>query len=240
MGNVLTDPYWLLFENVRFAEDPPADDEDENEDDEDEDDEDDDEEEDDDKAKAKKAKAAEDTAGLRSALQKERNDRKKADRELKALRKFKEEEEAKNKSDTDKAKDAAEKATRKAEKLAEGYKTNSINLAVIKAANGKLAFADIDDALRLIDRESLEVEQDEDDPSDVTIDGDSVTKALKALLKKKPHLAAKASDDDDEDDEEEEDKPSRRSTGSKVGSRGTRDKGKLSEEKLKELYPQLR
>lgn len=228
----LETPYWAVFD-LTFAEE--ADDAaDKGDDDKDDEDEDDDDEKDGDSDKDEKSEK-EDTAGLKSALEKERRDRKKADKELKALRKFKEDEENKSKSEKDLAADKATKAEAKAARLAEGFKKTATNLEIIKIG-GKLGFADIDDALSLVKRDDIDVEQDEDDPSDVSVDAKTVETALKALLKKKPHLAAKKSDEDDEDDEDE----GRKATGGKVGSRGTRDKGKLKDEELIGMYPILK
>ena len=68
-------------------------------------------------------------------------------------------------------------------------------------------------------------------------------KALKRLAKRKPHLLVSSDDEEDEDEEDDEELEPRRSarktTGSKVGSRGTRDKGKIKDEDLYERYPAL-
>ena len=109
---------------------------------------------------------------------------------------------------------------------------------VVKAAT-KLGFADTDDAISLVKRADIESEQDEDDPSDVEVDTPSVKAALEALLKKKPHLKASKKDEDEEDEDEEE-KPATKRTGSRVGAREKRGKGKNSDEHLRELYPFLR
>lgn len=242
-------PEWLLEPSwIRFAEDEPEDtDDDDDADDAEEDD--DDEEDDAEKAAAKKSKEAEDTSGLKSALQKERSDRKRLEKEAKELRRFKETAERKGKSETDNAKADATKASQKAEKLAAKLQTNEVDLTIIKViqSDPKLKFRDIDDALSLVKRGDIEVEQDEDDPSEIDVDSDSVVKALQALARRKPHLLVDSSNDEDEEDEEDEDvseleliRRSRRSaTGSKVGSRGTRDKGKITDEKLYETYPAL-
>lgn len=220
MGNV---PYWLQF-GLTFAEEgdgattPPAEGADEDPEDE----------------ADEEEEEAPDTAGLKSALRKERIARRTAERERNTLKKAQEERDNASKSETERATASATSATAQAVKLASSLKTNATNLEIIKAARGDLAFADIDDALALIDRNDLDVEQDEEDPSQVRVDSDSIKNALKALLKRKPHLKAAMADEGDEGTE------GHTATGGKVGSRGTRDTGKLAAERLKELYPQLR
>lgn len=143
------------------------------------------EEEEDDKEKGKGG--SENTDGLKSALQKERRERKRLEREAKELKKFKEEAEGKDKSDTDKAKEDASKAESKAQKLAAKLRDSALDNAIIKAAGG-LKFRDIDDALKLIDRDAIDIEQDDDDPSEIDLDEDTVKAALEKLAKAKPHL----------------------------------------------------
>lgn len=128
-----------------------------------------------------------DTAGLKSALKKERDERRALAKEIKDLRKFKEDAESKDKTEGEKAQAAATKAQQKAERLAAKLKETALENVVTKLAT-KHKFVDIDDALRLIDRSEIQIDQDEDDPSDLTIDEKSVDKALKALAEKKPHL----------------------------------------------------
>ena len=135
------------------------------------------------------AGAGEDTSGLKSALEKERNDRKALEKELKALRK--KDEDAKNAELTEverlKKENEAEKT--KAANLAKGFRENAVNSAVLKAA-GAAKFRDPSDALRPEVLSAIGVEQDDDDPSKVTIDEKSVTDAIKALAKSKPHYLA--------------------------------------------------
>jgi hypothetical protein len=129
----------------------------------------------------------ENTDALKSALRKERNLRKKEERDRKALAKRLDELDSKEKSETDKAKEDASKAESKALRLAIALKTTAVDNAIIKAAQ-KLKFRDTDDALKLVDREAIDVEQDEEDPSNVDLDEESVKSALETLAKTKPHL----------------------------------------------------
>lgn len=160
---------------------------------EDNEDEDEDEDEEDDEKEGKKK--PEDNSALKSALQKERNERKKLARENKALAKFKEEAEGKDKNDTDKAKDEAAKEKSKTAKLATRLKDQAVDNAILRLG-GKLKFRDMDDALKLVDRSDIDVEQDEDDPDEVEVDDDTVTAALEKLAKAKPHLIAAEGQED--------------------------------------------
>lgn len=160
---------------------------------------------------------------LKSALQKERAARKKAERENKALAKFREDAESRDKSETDRAKDEASKAASKAQKLAERLRETAVDNAIIKAG-GKLKFRDIDDALKLVDRGIIEVEQDDDDPSEVILDEGSVKSALEILAKAKPHLIIA---------EGQEEK-----SGSKFGG-SRKSQQDMDEEELKHRYPAL-
>jgi len=129
----------------------------------------------------------ENTDALKSALRKERNLRKKEERERKALAKRIEDFDNKEKSETDKAKEDASKAESKALRLAAALKTTAVDNAIIKSAQ-KLKFRDIDDALKLVDREAIDIDQDEEDPSNIDLDEESVKSALETLAKTKPHL----------------------------------------------------
>ncbi len=128
-----------------------------------------------------------DISGLKSALKKERDERRSLTKEIKELREFKEQADSKDKTEGEKATAAATKAQQKADRLAVKLRDTALENVVTKLAT-KHKFVDIDDALRLIDRSEIQIDQDEDDPSDLTIDEKSVDKALKALAEKKPHL----------------------------------------------------
>lgn len=164
-----------------------------------------------------------DTAGLKSALQKERRAAKQAAKDLKAANKRLEELDQKDKSEIEKAKTAQAKADEKVTKLATRLRTQAVDVAIKDAARA-LKFKDEDDAVSLVSRKDISVEQDEDDPSDIEIDLKSVKAAVKALADRKKHLI---------DAEGEGEK-----SGSKFGGKGG-DKQKQTEESLKELYPAL-
>lgn len=192
---------------------------DDDSDDDDEDEEDEDDEDDENKGK----KGDEGNAGLKSALQKERRDRRKLEKENRRLTKLNKEKEDAEKDDTTKATERATTAETKAERLAVRLKDTALDNVIIKLAAD---FIDVDDALSLIDRDLIEVEQDEDDPSDIEIDKKSVKKALDALKESKPHLVKK------------DGKPPPPKSGSKF-SGGEKSKEQLDEEALAERYPAL-
>jgi hypothetical protein len=169
-------------------------------------------------------KPDENVSGLKSALRKERMRAKKAERELKKLQNGKADQDTKDQSEKDKALKERDAALTKSEKLAQRLLKTEMESAIIKAA-GKHNFRDLDDVLKLVDREQIEVDQDDDDPSTIEIDDDSVKSAVKKLADDKPHLLV--ADGDGE--------PS----GSKFGGR-KKSKDPLSEEVLKERYSALR
>jgi hypothetical protein len=195
------EPWWLTtgLDIVGFETDPDelgdegSDDEDdgsegeeddsESEDESSDDDEQEDQEsEDDDKDKTKG------TDGLKSALRKERMARKKAERELRRLKstekpppkpeKDKKEEESESSPDTAVAQ---AKATRLGQKL----RTSAVDKAILQFGE---RFKSQDELLALIDRREIDVDQDDEDPSEIEVDLESVEDAVKALAKRSPHL----------------------------------------------------
>lgn len=165
----------------------------------------------------------EDTTALKSALQKERRDRKVLAKQVRELTKFKEDTDSKDKSETDKAKDEANKAVSTNSKLAAKLKQVAVDNAIIKIG-GTLKFRDIDDALKLVDREGLDIDQDDDDPSEITVDEASVKTALSALAKAKPHLIIAEGQE--------------QRSGSKFNGQKKSDK-EIDEEDLRKRYPAL-
>lgn len=170
-----------------------------------------------------KGKEKEDNSGLKSALDKERKARKAAEKLARDAQKIIDDAASKDKSETDQAKDKADKADAKSAKLAERLKVTAVDNVIIKLAGG-LKFRDLDDALQLIARGDIEVDQDEDDPSDVTVDEKSVKSALEALAKKKPHLIVAEGQGD--------------RSGSKFNG-GKKTEKDVDEEALRKQYPAL-
>lgn len=165
-------------------------------------------------------------AGLKSALQKERKERRKLERENKRLSKAQKEREDSEKDEATKAKDEATAEKTKTARLATRLKDTALDNSIIKLAGN--TFVDIDDVLSLIDREAIEIEQDEDDPSDIEIDERSVKRALLALQEKKPHLVRG------------EQKLPPPKSGSKMTGGGDKSKDQLDEEALMSKYSALR
>lgn len=163
--------------------------------------------------------------GLKRALAAERAANKKNSRELKKLRRAQEEAGAKDKTEVEQATEKATKAEEKAAKLATRLRKEAVDNLITKHAS-KLKFRDIDDALALINRGDIEVDQDEDDPDEIEVDEATVVAALTALKTKKPHLIAVDGEGN--------------STGHSGAGRTGGNKGEMSEEELKTLYPSLR
>jgi len=162
------------------------------------------------------------TAGLRSALRKERAERKAHEAELKELRKEREERELADKSEAEKEKIRADKATERVTKLATGLLNDKLDSAIRAAAKD---FIDPTDAIAGVDREALVYEQDSDDPSKITIDAKSIERAVKAVATAKPHFLKTGTDDGEK-------------TGSQFG--GTKKTESTKADDLRALYPGLR
>jgi len=174
-------------------------------------------------------KGEEDLTGLKRTVAQLRQEAKqaKADRaELKKLREAREAEEAKKRTDLENANAKAQKSEERATKLATRLRNQAVDILIEREARA-LRFYDVEDVLAQLDRSGIEVEQDDDDPTEVKINAKTVKAAVKALADKKKHLVRGEGDDDGG--------PSgSRFNGSKGGPKG------LSEEKLKEMYPGLR
>lgn len=177
------------------------------------------------------AGASEDVSGLKSALQKEREEKKALEKELKAFRKTKEESELAEKSEVEQATTKAQKAEAKAAKLAEGFRKNAVNQAILKAASNA-KFRDPSDALRPEVLAAISVEQDEDDPTNITVDEKTVTEAIKALAKSKPHYLATENGQGNQQRQAPK-------SGSQFGGSGTQSNLTADEQALAKKYPAL-
>lgn len=234
-----TDAWWLRDDLViiGFEEDDENEDEEENNDDdeesedeesegnEDDDEGSEDEDEDDDESPKITKK---DVEGLKSALRKERMARKKADRELRKLKAGKkpvdDESDEDDKDDDEKTKDSPKlaKEQEKNQKLATKLLDQAVDTAIIKHAGD---FKNTDEVLLLINRKEIEVDQDEDDPTEIEIDEESIIEAVKKLRKKSPHLLKS--------------KEERVQSGSKFGGRKKTSK-EPSDDALRKKYAALR
>lgn len=226
------------FEDDEDEEEEESEEEESEEDDDDEDedseDEEDDDEEEDEKSKSKKKS----TAGLKSALRKERQSRRDLQRQLKNLQreleglkttskpKKKGEGKEEESEDDEKSAEALQKAAQaeeRVEKLAAKLATNAVDTIILKHTGD---FKDPDDVLRFINRKEIDFDQDDDDPSSVEVDEDSVKDAVKALKKAKPYLL-KSRDE------------RLTKSGSKMNGRKKKDSGP-TDEQLRSKYSALR
>lgn len=155
---------------------------------------------------------------LLSALRKERSARAKAEKEAKALRKFKEDWEEENQSELEKAQKRADEAEAQAEQAANDLRETRLNGLITKYAN-KAKFRDSDDAILWVDRDEIETDDDG------VPDEKSVEKAVKAVAKSKDYLIDTGSDGASK-------------SGSKFGG-GKKESG-TSQEALEKKYPSLR
>jgi hypothetical protein len=224
-------PWWNLIAITGAEEGDDDDDDDKEEKDppDSDDDDSDDEDDDDEDTKAQKAKD-EEIRKLKEALTNERRAHratKKARRSPAPKKKAAPKKEAETEEDEEAV---AAKATNV--RLAERLVEEKVNNAVGRAAR-KLKFVDEEDAIKLVSLDDIDYEQDEDDPTKVTIDPQSITDALEALAEKKPHLIQA---EDEEDDDDEGEKPPVKT--SKMNGR-KKKKGTLNDEELKKRYPAL-
>lgn len=160
---------------------------------------------------------------LKKALRQERQLRRAAEREAKQLKNKKVDEE--NAEAEGKTKEELETERSKTSRLAAKLLSNSIRDVVLDQAK-KQNFIDPTDALIDDVIKEIDAHQDEDDPSDIDIDEESVKLAVQALAKKKKHLIGKPN----------EGEPS----GGKFSSKKVTKDGDSDEDTLKENYPSLR
>jgi hypothetical protein len=157
----------------------------------------------------------------RKKVKEERRARRKAEREAREAKQAKDDDaEAKELDKEKKAREASDsKVGRLAARLLEKELTDAI---MAEARNQK--FIDPSDALLDEVRKAIDYDQDDEDPSDIDIDEDTVKAAVTKLAKKKAHLIGKPN----------EGEPS----GSRFRTNG-KPAGKTDEEALKGLYPSL-
>jgi len=221
----MDEEFWSLWPGVILGaeEDGDSNDDEGSDDENDENQGDDDAEGSDDSADDENQSKEDDKAKLLKALAAERRNNKKLDRENRRLKAAKATEDSEEKTTIETAQNREREANARAEKLAAGLLQRDINAAITRAAQ-ELKFLDPDDAISGVDRGLIIADQDDEDPTDIDIDMDTVKAAVKALATKKPHYLSTGTDDG---------KPS----GSPFGGKG---KKKVNEEEaLRELYPSL-
>jgi hypothetical protein len=159
---------------------------------------------------------------LEESLKRERKLRRTAEREARKAKKTTATKEEKDTSeDLQKQLLAQEEKT---QKLATRLRTSAIDTAILEAARDA-GFIDPSDALTDEVRRQVDIDQDDEDPSDIDVDEDTVIEAVKKLAAKKKHLVTPAGGGE----------PS----GGKFRKKGqTQDKA--SDQVLQEHYPSLR
>ena len=162
--------------------------------------------------------------GLKAALEAERKRAAAAEKRAKAAEKEKADRELAEKSDLEQSQVREQRATERAEKLANGLLQRDLNDAIRTAAVAA-GFIDPSDAIDGVERAKLVYEQDGEDPTNITIDQKTVEAAVKALATKKPHFIKSGTDDGDP-------------TGSQFG--GSRKKKTTTDDELRKKYPALR
>lgn len=167
----------------------------------------------------------ENVKGLKSALDKERKRAAAVEKENKRLKKLQDAADLEKKTDIEQANIKAEQAEAKATKLAAGMLKRDVDSAIRKAARDA-GFIDLDDALAGVDRDSIVVSQDDDDPSEIEVDEKTVIAAVKKLASRKAHFIKSGTDDG---------QPS----GSQFGGGSKKNKGNLDEAALAQKYPGL-
>lgn len=227
-------PEWLLeLQLLGFdAEDDEDDDDDVEDPDPQDDDEDDDEDEED-------PPTREELNRIKEALKKERKLRRDAEKAARAAKTKTPKPPAKPKPKAEDGSEGSEEESeevkalreqlesgqRVQEALAKRLRDDAVNALILKYA-GK--FIDPEDAVRLVNRDEIHVDQDEEDPADIQVDEDSVKDAVKALSRKSKHLIKPRGSDDG-------------SVGTPPFGGGRQKKSSAAQDELdKSIYPMLR
>jgi hypothetical protein len=177
----------------------------------------------------------EDLEGLKKALKTERELRRKAqkglkltEREKRKLQKAQDDLKAAEDGEVAAAKTAADKASKQVKDLAGKLRQSSLESAITEAAR-KMKFRDPDDVITQLQRSNfsgIEIDQDDDDPSDIEIDAKSVEKAVKAVATAKPHWLIASGDGS--------------SSGSSFNGGKPDGQGKNRNQELAERFPALK
>lgn len=162
---------------------------------------------------------------LKEALRKERIERKKHERAAKKLQREKDEGSQEEEKDLQKTREENGKLKENTGKLATKLREREVTAAIEKAARDA-NFIDTDDAIKGIDRSLIDVDQDDEDPSVVDVDLDSVKAAVKKLATAKKHLIKVPA-------------PGTKSGSTFSGSGGSGGDGKPTDQTLVDKYPAL-
>ena len=164
---------------------------------------------------------------LKGALAKERAKAKRLERENNRLKRKKADNDGAEAQEEQKAIEEAQaklkESNTKVERLATKLRNDARDAAILAEAR-KLKFIDPTDALTDAIRSQVEIDQDDEDPSDIEVDLASVTDAVKKLANSKKHLIGKPNDGE----------PS----GGRFSSRRRQDDD--AGDDLTEVYPSLR
>lgn len=162
-------------------------------------------------------------ANLEKALRDERRLRRKAERDSK--RKGRQKASEKNTEDDAETQKQLQAAEQKTQRLAAGLLQREVDTAILEEAR-RQGFIDPTDALLDDIRKEIDADQDEDDPTAIDIDKDSVKDAVKDLASRKKHLVGQA--------------PSNERSGGKFRRKGSSDDSKPNDQTLQTHYPSLR
>lgn len=216
-------PYWLQSLIITGREDDEDKDKDDDKSDDDQDNDEDDKDDEGDKDSKGEGTPEERMAALEQALERERKLRRTAERDARKAKKTAKAPEQKASDDDETKKRLAASETRTAQ-LAQGFLDNKVEAAVLVEAR-KQGFIDPTDALIRDVLKEIDADQNDEDPTDVEVDEDSVVDAVKALARKKQHLVGKGT--------------STVKSGGKFRGKGGEDKGS-DEAALIANYPSLR
>lgn len=163
------------------------------------------------------------------ALRKERQLRRKAERDARAKKK-------QTPADKSKVDDETSERLRTSEartaKLAKGLLDNKLDQAILAEAR-RQKFIDESDALSDAIRAEIDYDQDDDDPSDIEIDEETVKDAVASLAAKKKHLIR-----DSEGSSRERETPGS-SSGSRLRKNRNKNQDTPNEQALAGYYPSL-
>ncbi|MCA1800480.1 MAG: hypothetical protein LC687_05015 [Actinobacteria bacterium] len=162
--------------------------------------------------------------GLKAALRRERQINRENTKKLTKLERESTRRSQTEQSELERTKEELSASSTRAKTLAEGFLKVKLDRAIEKAA-AKARFRDTDDALAMVDRSAIVVDQDEENPADIELDTKSVEDAVKKLASSKRHLISSGTEDD-------------AATGGQFGGKN-KQKKLTTEEEYQKKYPSL-
>jgi hypothetical protein len=191
----------------------------------------------------KSSQDGKDDSGLKSALEKERDRRRRMRRERDDARGELDKLKNKDLPELEQVKSERDTAVRERDELRSVHTQAKVELAFLKANSG-IVWHDPEDALVHVRKELADALEDDDE-----IDSEVVKRIATDLARRKPYLVKSQGDDkggkkDDKKDEKGGSNSDGSSEGSSAGggkgTRGSKDASRFSKEKLRESYPALR